>query len=104
MSRPKPEVLVEITNKETYKTEQVLASDGIWAVYFEARPINLKTSNYLVQYPGPKYKKVSFSNPGHAINLAKKLNEQFQTDTFSVVLLDKGKVIYPDSGKKTKSN
>ncbi len=104
MSRPKPEVLVEITNKETYKTEQVLASDGIWAVYFNARPINLKTSNYLVQYPGPKYKKVSFSNPGHAINLAKKLNEQFQTDKFSVVLLDKGKVIYPESGKKTKSH
>jgi hypothetical protein len=104
MSRPKPEVLVEITNKETYKTEQVLASEGIWAVYFEDRPINLKTSNYLVQYPGPKYKKVSFSNPGHAINLAKKLNEQFQTDKFSVVLLDKGKVIYPESGKKTKSN
>jgi len=104
MSRPKPEVLVEITNKETYKTEQVLASDGIWAVYFKDRPINLKTSNYLVQYPGPKYKKVSFSNPGHAINLAKKLNEQFQTDKFSVVLLDKGKVIYPESGKKTKSN
>ena len=100
MSRPRPEVLVELTNKETYKTEQVLASEGIWAVYFEARPINLKTSNYLVQYPGPKYKKVSFSNPGHAINLAKKLNEQFQTDKFSVVLLDKGKVVYPESGKK----
>ena len=85
MSRPKPNVLVEITNKETYKTEQVLASEGIWAVYYEDRPINLKTSNYLVSYPGPKYKKVSFSNPGHAINLAKKLNEQFKTDEFSVV-------------------
>lgn len=104
MSRPKPNVLVEITNKETYKTEQVLASEGIWAVYYEDRPINLKTSNYLVSYPGPKYKKVSFSNPGHAINLAKKLNEQFQTDKFSVVLLDRGKVIYPENGKKTKSN
>jgi len=100
MSRPKPTVLVEITDKETYKTEQVLASDGIWAIYYQGRPINLKTSNYLVQYPGPKYKKVSFSNPGHAINLAKKLNEQFQTDKFSVVLLDKGKVVYPESGKK----
>ena len=100
MSRPRPQVLAKITNKETYKTEQVLASEGIWAVYFEARPINLKTSNYLVQYPGPKYKKVSFSNPGHAINLAKKLNKQFQTDKFSVVLLDKGKVVYPESGKK----
>jgi len=104
MSRPRPQILVEITNKETYKTEQVLASEGIWAVYYGERPINLKTSNYLVSYPGPKYKKVSFSNPGHAINLAKKLNEQFQTDKFSVVLLDKGKVIYPENGKKTKSN
>jgi len=100
MSRPKPTVLVEITNKETYKTEQVLASEGIWAVYYDSRPINLKTSNYLVQYPGPKYKKVSFSNPGHAINLAKKLNEQFKTDQFSVVLLNKGDTIFPEGAKK----
>jgi len=100
MSRPKPTVLVEITNKETYKTEQVLASEGIWAVYYENRPINLKTSNYLVQYPGPKYKKVSFSNPGHAINLAKKLNDQFKTDKFTVVLLNKGDTIYPEGAKK----
>lgn len=100
MSRPKPTVLVEITNKETYKTEQVLASEGIWAVYYENRPINLKTSNYLVQYPGPKYKKVSFSNPGHAINLAKKLNEQFKSDQFSVVLLNKGDTIFPEGAKK----
>ena len=97
MSRPKPQVLVELTNKQTYKTEQVLASDGIWAVYFDNKPINLKTSNYLIQYPGPKYKKVSFSNPGHAINLAKKLNSQFKTDKFSVVLLKEGETIYPDA-------
>jgi hypothetical protein len=95
MSRPKPNVLVEQTNKSTYKTEQVLASEGIWAVFFESKPINLKTSNLLVQYPGPKYKKVSFSNPGHAINLAKKLNTQFKTDKFSVVLLKAGDRIYP---------
>jgi hypothetical protein len=96
MSRPKPKVLVELTNKSTYKTEQVLASEGIWAVFFDDKPINLKTSNFLVQYPGPKYKKVSFSNPGHAINLAKKLNTQFKTDKFSVVLLKSGDRIYPD--------
>ena len=96
MSRPKPKVLVELTNKSTYKTEQVLASEGIWAVFFDNAPINLKTSNFLVQYPGPKYKKVSFSNPGHAMNLAKKLNQQFKTDKFSVVLLKSGDRIYPD--------
>jgi hypothetical protein len=96
MSRPKPDVLVEITNRSTYKTEQVLAAQGIWAVFFDSKPINLKTSNLLVQYPGPKYKKVSFSNQGHAVNLAKKLNTQFKTDKFSVVLLTQGQQIYPD--------
>ena len=95
MSRPKPNILAELTNKSTYKTEQVLASEGTWAVFYDAKPINLKTSNLLVQYPGPKYKKVSFSNPGHAINLAKKLNAQFKTDKFTVVLLKQGSQVYP---------
>lgn len=96
MSRPKPQVLVELTNKSTYKTEQVLAAEGIWAVFFDHKPINLKTSNLLVQYPGPKYKKVSFSNQGHAINLAKKLNTQFRTNKFSVVLLTQGETVFPN--------
>jgi hypothetical protein len=95
MSRPKPQVLIENTNKSTYKTEQVLASEGIWAVFYNGDPINLKTSNLLVQYPGPKYKKVSFSNPGHAKNLARKLNTQFRTDKFTVVLLKSGDQVYP---------
>ena len=95
MSRPKPNVLIELTNKSTYKTEQVLASEGVWAVFYEKKPINLKTSNLLVQYPGPKYKKVSFSNPGHAKNLARKLNVQFKTDRFTVVLLKSGEHVYP---------
>lgn len=97
MSRPKPQVLIENTNKQTYKTEQVLASEGIWAVFFDNQPINLKTANLLTQYPGPKYKKVSFSNPGHAINLAKKLNTQFRTNKFSVVLLKAGDQVYPNA-------
>jgi hypothetical protein len=96
MSRPKPQVLIENTNKQTYKTEQVLASEGVWAVFYDAKPINLKTSHLLTQYPGPKYKKVSFSNPGHAKNLAKKLNTQFKTNKFTVVLLTQGQQVYPD--------
>ena len=95
MSRPKPQVLLELTDKQTYKTEQILASDGVWAVFFNSQPINLKTANMLTQFPGPKYKKSRFSNPGHAVNLAKKLNTQFKTDKFSVVLLKSGDQIYP---------
>ena len=94
MSRPKPTVILETLDKATYKSDQVLASEGIWAVYYDGRPVNLKTQNILVSYPGPKYRKVSFSNPGHAISLAKKLNSQFNTDKFTVVLLDQGSIIY----------
>jgi hypothetical protein len=95
MSRPKPTVLLEHVNKSNYKSDQILNSEGIWAVFYDHQPINLKTQNILVAYPGPKYKKVSFSNPGHAINLAKKLNTLFKCDKFSVVLLKAGDQIYP---------
>jgi hypothetical protein len=95
MSRPKPNVLLEHVNKSSYKSDQILSSEGIWAVFYDQQPINLKTQNILVAYPGPKYKKVSFSNPGHAINLAKKLNTLFKCDKFSVVLLKAGDQIYP---------
>ena len=93
MSRPKPRVLIEHTDRQTYRTEQVLASEGIWAVFYQGQPINLKTGNMLTQYPGPKYKKVSFSNPGHAHNLARKLNARFRTDQFTVVLLNQGTTV-----------
>jgi hypothetical protein len=95
MSRPKPTVLLEHVNKTNYKSDQVLSSDGIWAVFYDGRPINLKTHNILLHYPGPKYKKVSFSNSGHAINLCKKLNVLFKTDQFTVVFMKQGEQIFP---------
>lgn len=95
MSRPKPQILVEHVSKTDYKTEQVLEAQGIYAVFYGGKPINLKSGNLLVDYPGPKYKKTSFANPGHAVNLAKKLNSRFKTDQFTVVLLQHGNQIYP---------
>lgn len=93
MSRPKPKVLLESINKKTYKADQILEADAIWAVFYQGKPFNLKSFNSLTSYPGPKYKKVSFSNPGHAHNLAKKLNLTFGTTDFSVVELTEGKVL-----------
>jgi len=93
MSRPKPTVLLETIDKKTYKSDQVLKAEAIWAVFYQGAPFNLKSSNILTNYPGPKYKKVSFSNPGHALNLAKKLNETFSTDEFSVVKLTEGETV-----------
>ena len=53
--------------------------------------------NTLVNYPGPKYKKVSFSNSGHAFNLADRLNKKFNTTAFTVVRLLEGETIKRDS-------
>ena len=90
MSRPKPKVLLEHVNKKSYRSEQILEADAIWAVFHQGKPFNLKSSNVLTNYPGPKYKKVSFSNSGHAFNLAEKLNKNFNTKEFTVVRLTEG--------------
>ena len=93
MSRPKPTVILEYVNKKNYKMDQVLEADAIWAVFYKEKPFNLKSSSVVSNYPGPKYKKTAFSNPGHAHNLAKKLNTQFKTEDFQVVKLTSGEVI-----------
>lgn len=93
MSRPKPNIILEYANKENFKIEQILESEAIWAVFYKDQPFNLKSGSLVASYPGPKYKKVSFSNPGHARNLAKKLNKLFKTEDFAVYKLTQGERI-----------
>lgn len=92
VARPKPVVLLENINPKTYKVSQILEADAIYAVFYQGKPINLKTLSHLVSYPGPKYKKCSFSNPGHALNLAERLNKLFKTTEFEVYELTKGEL------------
>jgi hypothetical protein len=91
MSRPKPKVLLEHTDKKSYRTQQILETSAIWAVFYKDRPVNLKVFSLLGSGLNPKYKKISFSNPGHARNLAKKLNHTFDCNDFSVYELSTGK-------------
>ena len=100
MARPKPMILMEFTDPKNYRSEQILAADAIYAVFHENKPINLRSLNTLVNIPGPKYKKVSFSNSGHAFNLATRLNKLFKSDKFQVVKYTKGEVIEEDNGEK----
>jgi hypothetical protein len=99
MARPKPDILLEVVDKN-YNTEQILDADAIYAVYYDNKPINLRTMNTLVNYPGPKYKKVSFSNSGHAFNLADRLNKKFNTNKFAVVKLTHGEIITRGQGNE----
>lgn len=96
MSRTQPKLLLEIVDKVTYKCDRIVEASGIWAVFYSDQPINLKSQHYLDSEATTKYKKTSFSNPGHARNLCRKLNAQFKTDKFSVVFMNSGTRVYPD--------
>lgn len=87
MSRPKPNVLLEYTDKKTWNCEQILEADQdkIYAVYYKGLPVNIRNINKATDSIGPKYKRTTFvGNPGHAFNLAEKLNALFKTTDFEV--------------------
>ena len=96
MARPKPTILMEFTDPKSFRSEQLLAAAAIYAVFYNNKPINLRSLNSLTNYPGPKYKKVSFSNSGHAFNLAERLNKLFKTTEFTVVKLTQGEIVKED--------
>lgn len=93
MSRPKPNTIIEHVDKTIHKITQVLEADAIWAVFYKGKPFNLRSLHSQLGPAGIKYKKVSFSNPGHAFNLAEKLNSLFNTADFEVVMLSTGTVV-----------
>jgi hypothetical protein len=90
MSRPKPRVLLENLDPNTLQLDQILEADAIWAVVYKDEPFNLKTSS---NQSDSKYKKSSFSNPGHAHNLAARLNTMFKCSDFAVIKLTKGVIV-----------
>lgn len=95
MSRPSPNIITEQIDTDTYHSTQILEAECIWAIYYNNKPVNIKTIN-TISHATPKYKKVSFSNSGHAINLAKKLNKQFETTKFTVVKLSHGDTVFSE--------
>lgn len=89
---------MENINPKTYNAEQVLEAEAVYAVFYQGKPVNLRTLNHLVSYPGPKYKKCAFSgNSGHAFNLAERLNKMFKTQDFCVYKLTTGEPITEDN-------
>lgn len=90
MARPKSRILLEFTDPNTQKTDQILEADAIWAVYYKDEPFNLKTTT---SYAEHKYRQTSFSNPGPAHNLAKRLNDSFNCYEFQVIKLTKGVIV-----------
>ena len=96
MSRPRPRVILQHVD-DNMRAYQVCEADAIYAVCYKSRPIKIRTqANIEVDYPGPKYAKTSFPTPGHAFNLAERLNQRFDTDEFSVVMMTEGRTVSED--------
>ena len=94
MSRPKPRLILEHI-QEDLRGLQIVEADAIYAVFYGDQPIGIK-ANRNVEIPnwqGWKYMKSSFPNPGHAFNLAERLNERFATDLFNVRIMVPGRRI-----------
>ena len=85
MSKLKPKSILTHLDENTLIKTEVLEAKAVWVIYYLDKPFNLKTttSNNII-----RYKKISFPNPGHAFNLAKKLNHQFKTTDFTVHKID----------------
>lgn len=93
MSRPKPKVMLEYVDKETYKAEQVLEAAAVYAVFYNGVPINIRLVSHVASDSAAKYRKTSYSSSGHAISLAKRLNKLFGTDKFTAHKLVMGKQV-----------
>jgi transposase len=72
---------------------EICEADAVYAVLYQGRPIKIRRHNPSVRYLGYKYSKSSFPEPGHAIRLARRLNEVHGTEDFTVVQMTTGRTI-----------
>lgn len=83
MARPKPVTVLRHLDLDGVETN-VAYADGMWVVCYKGTPISVRKGPENNAYPGFKYLKAAWPHPGHAFNMADKLNALFQTQDFAV--------------------
>jgi len=88
MARPQPKIIRETYMGSTLKQLKIAESLGCWAVTYQGRPFTLISQwDDVTRDCRKKYPKTVFTNPGHARNLARKLNHYFKSEEFEAVKL-----------------
>jgi len=91
MSRPQPTHIC--SHSDNNLVIEVCAADAVYAVLYQGHPIKLRKHNPEKPYQGIKYSKTAFPEPGHAIRLARKLNDTYLTTEFTVAVMTVGRII-----------
>lgn len=83
MSRPKPKTVLRHVDSDRVETN-VSYADAMWVVCYKGDPICVRRGPENNAYPGYKYLKAAWPHPGHAFNMADRLNELFKSQDFTV--------------------
>jgi len=83
MARPKPQVLLTTSVSDNLSLD-ILAAPKFYAVLYQGEHINIRYRYWRVDGEFTKYHKTAYPNKKAAENTARKLNEQFFTDDFTV--------------------
>lgn len=83
MVRPRASVL--LIDESADDSLEVLDCEGVWYVVYEQRAVSLVKKTWGSRGQTVKYPRTGFNNPAHAYNLARKLNQRFNTDLFTVI-------------------
>lgn len=81
MARPQQEILLSIQEDEHLC---VIDSQGLWAVLYKNKPVNIRKTHWIISGESYKYYKMVYPNPSGAYRLCDKLNQSFNCDDFTV--------------------
>jgi len=83
MARP-PATTILSRQIDDFHGIEILNAESLYTVLYQDQPINVKHKYWNAQGEFKKYNKTTYTTANPAENLAKKLNELFFTDEFTV--------------------
>lgn len=83
MTRPAPRIQQQRRNSQG-KTTEILDAPGLWILTYAGSPCQIRWHSETGFY-GYKYSRAVWTaSPAHALNTARRLNDEFDTDLFAV--------------------
>ena len=80
--KPTGKLIRSVVGKD-YIDYQIRECKGLWVVLYDTKPFALVLQDSTLQGVR-KYPRTAYANPGHAHNMARKLNTKFNTNLFTV--------------------